>query len=140
MLTVSFSVRTRTYQLPTQDIFEPQLMLIWIKVFRILVQTVVSQVDITVFEVALSVILSARKPDESIIKQINLHGTDRRSDKHINPKIILVIMVQCWSFHILLNYVLNLIFVDRSVQYLFSLLLGYRFAVVLGCFDALLNF
>lgn len=132
MPAVGSSVLADAGQFSLEHVFKPELVQTLVKLSVILVQGVISQVDVMVLVALGRIVLFTREPNEPIIEKEQLHRTDCAGYQHINSEIVLVALVESWLPNVLLDYVLNLILFDLAVVQLILLLLGDWKAVLLG--------
>jgi len=122
ILSVGSSVDTGIHQLSFEHILESKFVLAFVEILVFFVERVVGEVDVMVLDAFGPVVLLTRQSDQSVIVQKQLHRTNGGGHEHVDPEIVLVAFVEGWPSHVLLHYILHLVFFDLSgLHYLFSL-------------------
>lgn len=85
------------------------------------------------------VVLLTGESDQAVVIEEYCHGRNDRCDQNINPKIILVTLVQCWLLDVFLNDVLILWSFHPPLHNIVDCILGLGVGVLHGGVDPLLD-
>lgn len=105
---VDLAVGALALELAPQNFLEPQLVYIRIKLFVVLIEGVIGEMNVGVVKAMRVIVLLGGQPHEPVVVEVDSHGTYHRGYKHVDPEVVLVAQVQCWPLYILLHDVLIL--------------------------------